>query len=67
MARKPPRPPGSRSVLADIARDAGVSTATVSGSSTTADRSLPPPRDAVRRAIELHHYYPNGGLDERLA
>ena len=51
MARKPPRPPGSRSVLADIARDAGVST----DSRVIHNRGpvAPPTRDAVRRAIEV--------------
>jgi hypothetical protein len=56
---KPPGPPGSRSILADIARDAGVSTATVSRVINNRGPVASPTRDAVRRAIEAHHYSPN--------
>jgi LacI family transcriptional regulator len=46
-------------VLADIARDAGVSTATVSRVVNKRGLVAAATRDVVLRAIEQHHYYPN--------
>jgi DNA-binding LacI/PurR family transcriptional regulator len=59
VARARPRSPGARSVLADIAREAGVSTATVSRVINNRGTVASPTREVVLRAVEHHHYYPN--------
>jgi DNA-binding LacI/PurR family transcriptional regulator len=59
VGRTPRRPPGTRSVLADIAREAGVSTATVSRVINNRGTVASPTREVVLRAVERHHYYPN--------
>jgi DNA-binding LacI/PurR family transcriptional regulator len=59
VARLPRRPPGTRSVLADIAREAGVSTATVSRVINNRGTVTSQTREIVLRAIERHNYYPN--------
>ena len=46
-------------MLADIAREAGVSTATVSRVINKRGTVASPTREVVLRAVERHHYYPN--------
>jgi DNA-binding LacI/PurR family transcriptional regulator len=59
VPRPPTRPTKSHVALSDIARDVGVSTATVSRVINNRGHIAPATRERVLRAVRRHNYYPN--------